>query len=69
MAFTKNILKAESYAIGLATENLCADYLSKQGYTIITKRYKSPLGEVDIVATKADMLIADDAPQKPLSPP
>lgn len=37
---------------GQKAESKVADYLKKQGHTIITKNHKTPLYEIDIISTK-----------------
>lgn len=41
-----------TYRTGLAAETLCRFALRVKGYRIIASRYKSPLGEVDIIAAR-----------------
>ena len=38
-------------------EDFTADYLVKNGYDIITRNYRKPCGEIDIVASKGDILV------------
>ena len=38
---------------GKLGEDFTADYLIKNGYDIITRNYRKPCGEIDIVALKA----------------
>ena len=38
-------------------ESLAAAYLTKHGYEIITKNFRSPFGEVDIIATIQNCLV------------
>ncbi len=46
-----------SYQIGLEMENLAARYLEYKGYRVLERRYKSRLGEIDLIAQKQNMLI------------
>jgi putative endonuclease len=43
--------------IGKRGENLAAWYLRLSGYRIVERNFRSPLGEIDIIARKRDMLI------------
>ncbi len=44
-------------AIGRLGEKLAKEYLKEHGYTIIESNYRSPDGEIDIVASKQGLLI------------
>ena len=37
-------------------ENIACDFLKKEGYAIIEKNYQKRIGEIDIVASKKDIL-------------
>ena len=41
---------------GKLGENFTADYLIRNGYDIIIRNYRKPCGEIDIIATKDDIL-------------
>lgn len=43
---------------GRRAEMLCQFWLRLKGYRILATRYKSPAGEIDIIALRGDMLIA-----------
>ena len=43
--------------LGTEQEDLAADYLLGLGYTIVTRRFKSTHGEIDIVALNGDTLV------------
>jgi putative endonuclease len=45
-------MKRATYKTGLAAETLCRFLLRLKGYRILASRYKSPLGEIDIVAMR-----------------
>ena len=36
--------------LGSSGEALASDFLEKKGFTIVEKNYKTPLGEIDIIA-------------------
>ena len=42
--------------VGRGGENLALNYLKQQGYRIIERNYRSPLGEIDIIARDKDYL-------------
>ena len=41
---------------GDAGEKYCVKYLKKHGYKVICRNYRKPYGEIDIVASKGDLL-------------
>ena len=43
--------------LGSEGESLAVQFLKKQGYDIITHNYKTPLGEIDIIARDGDMIV------------
>lgn len=43
--------------IGAAYEQLAANYLRKNGYRILEKNYRCPLGEIDLVAMDGSYLV------------
>ncbi len=47
-----------SYSIGKNAENQACDYLQKKGYKIVKQNYKTKIGEIDVLASKKDILIA-----------
>lgn len=49
--------KQISYYFGLFAENIASLYLSFKFYKIIAKRFKTPFGEVDIIAKKGNQLV------------
>ena len=44
-------------ATGAYGESLAAEYLRKQGYTIVTKNWRCSIGEIDIIAQDGDALV------------
>ena len=44
-------------AIGRAGEDLAAQYLKQQGYTILERNYRLRIGEVDIIARDEEYLV------------
>jgi putative endonuclease len=47
-------MKRTSYSTGLLAETLCRWALRLKGYRILSSRYKSPLGEIDIIALRGN---------------
>jgi len=43
--------------LGIKGENLAVVFLKKKGYRIIARNYKTPIGEVDIIAQDGDTLV------------
>lgn len=41
-----------SYSYGLLAETLAALFLMAKGYKILARRYKTPVGEVDLIAKR-----------------
>lgn len=50
--------KARAYKAGLWAESLAALYLRLKGYQILARRFKTPFGEIDLIAAKKDLLVA-----------
>lgn len=46
-----------AFQIGVSAESRAAAYLTGRGYAIAARRFKSPVGEVDIVARRGAELI------------
>lgn len=42
---------------GRMAETAAAWFLRLKGYTIVTERYRSPYGEIDLIATKAHQIV------------
>lgn len=42
---------------GLLGENMASEFLSKKGYRIIDRNYRTKIGEIDIVAKKDNILV------------
>ena len=49
--------RTEKQLIGLAAENIAADFLRAQGLEILERNYLRRLGELDIVARDRDVLV------------
>jgi len=49
--------KKHTYDRGLFAETIAVIFLSLKGYRIMCRRYKTPVGEIDIIAKKRNNLI------------
>lgn len=47
---------ASNVRLGRQGEQAAADYLRSQGYVVLEQNYRCPLGELDIVAQKGDVV-------------
>lgn len=43
--------------IGAKHENVAAEYLKKEGYTILERNYRCRYGEIDLIAKKGNLLV------------
>jgi putative endonuclease len=46
-----------AFGLGLSAESRAAAWLIARGYRILARRFKSPLGEIDIIAVRRRLLI------------
>jgi len=46
-----------AFRLGLSAENRAATYLMAKGYRIVARRWKSSVGEIDIVARRKQVLV------------
>lgn len=52
--------RLQCYRIGLWAEALAACFLSLKGYRILARRYKTPFGEIDLIARRgAEIVFAE----------
>ena len=49
--------RVAAFRVGLSAESRAAAYLVAKGYRIVARRFRSPVGEVDIVARRRGVLI------------
>jgi putative endonuclease len=49
--------KIAAFGLGISAESRAAAWLIAHGYRILARRWKSPLGEIDIIATRRHTLI------------
>jgi putative endonuclease len=57
--------KISTYRTGLWAEALCRLALRCKGYRIFASRYRSPMGEIDIVAARGDVLALVEVKARP----
>ena len=50
-------MSRERRLLGQAGEALAAQTLQQQGYTILTRNYRTPYGEIDLIARHGDTLV------------
>ena len=50
--------RRRAYRAGRGAEILCAWLLRCKGYRIVARRYRSPVGEIDIIARRGEALAA-----------
>lgn len=50
--------RKKAYRFGVSAEKWASAYLRLKGYRVLAERYRNPLGEIDIVATRGNTLIA-----------
>lgn len=49
--------KVAAFRVGLSAESRAAAYLIAKGYRIVARRWRSPVGEIDIVARRRTLLL------------
>lgn len=61
---TKNIPKSEprpervaAFRTGISAESRAAAYLIAKGYRILARRFRTPVGEIDIIALRRKVLV------------
>jgi putative endonuclease len=52
----KSNRKPSSYQLGLSAEGEARDFLERNAYSILAERYRSPAGEIDIIAKRGSHL-------------
>lgn len=56
MATICKAAKVRAYRKGVNAENDAEKLLARRGYAILSRRYRSPAGEIDLVASNGDHL-------------
>src|SRR5437016_10864547 len=49
--------RVAAHLVGLSAESRAAAYLVAKGYRIVARRFRSPVGEIDIVARRRGVLV------------
>ncbi len=49
--------RVAAFRTGLSAENRAAVYLMAKGYRILAKRFRTPYGEIDIVARRRNLVV------------
>jgi putative endonuclease len=57
-------LKSSSYERGLGAEIYAALYFFFKGYRILAWRYKTPVGEVDLIVSRGDWIVFVEVKQR-----
>jgi len=47
----------KTFALGNEGEDLAEKFLREKGYDVITRNYRTPIGEIDIVAKDGDTIV------------
>ncbi len=50
-------MNGHNLTVGNMGENMAVDYLTKKGYIIISRNFRTPYGEIDIIAAKGDTTV------------
>ena len=50
-------MSSHNIAVGRLGENKAVDYLAKKGYIIIERNYRTPFGEIDVIARKQALTV------------
>ena len=58
-------MRRTAHRAGLIAESLAAFYLMAKGYRILARRYKTPLGEIDLVARRGRVLAFVEVKARP----
>jgi putative endonuclease len=57
--------RVAAHFTGLSAESRAAAYLVAKGYRIVARRFRSPVGEVDVVARRRDVLVFVEVKARP----
>jgi putative endonuclease len=52
----KNAKRLAAFRLGVSAENVAAIFLGAKGYRTIARRWKSPVGEIDLVVKRGGLI-------------
>jgi putative endonuclease len=55
--FAKNPKRMAAFRLGVSAENIAAIFLGAKGYRTIARRWKSPVGEIDLVVKRGRLIV------------
>jgi putative endonuclease len=53
----KNTKRLAAFRLGVSAENVAAIFLGAKGYRTIARRWKSPVGEIDLVVKRGRLIV------------
>lgn len=56
---------AETHKIGLLAENWAAWFLRLHGWRIVGRRFKTPVGEIDLIAKRGNLIVFIEVKRRP----
>jgi putative endonuclease len=55
--FAKNAKRMAAFRLGVSAENVAAIFLGAKGYRTIARRWKSSVGEIDLVVKRGRLIV------------
>ena len=55
--FAKNAKRLAAFRLGVSAESVAAIFLGAKGYRTIARRWKSPVGEIDLVIKRGGLIV------------
>ena len=55
--FVKNAKRLAAFRLGVSAESVAAVFLGAKGYRTIARRWKSPVGEIDLVIKRGGLIV------------
>jgi len=55
--FVKNAKRLAAFRLGVSAESVAAIFLGAKGYRTIARRWKSPVGEIDLVIKRGRLIV------------